>query len=232
MYRSIVVLTGAGISAESGLQTFRGAGGIWQNHRAEDLATPEAFAAEPALVQRFYNERRRQLVSGPIEPNPAHYALAKLQAGFSGTFTLVTQNVDNLHERAGSQNVLHMHGELLRMRCSGCGDSFVAEGDIELDSLCPACASVGLLRPDVVWFGEMPKHMDVIARLLGDCDLFLAVGTSGNVYPAAGFVEIAGAHAHTVEVNLEPSEVQSHFAERLYGKAGEVLPPYIEQLLK
>lgn len=231
MYRSIVVLTGAGISAESGLKTFRGADGIWESWRAEDLATPEAFAANPSLVQRFYNERRRQLLSGEIQPNPAHRALAQLERLCGARFTLVTQNVDNLHELAGSDNILHMHGELLRARCTHCGGSFAEDHDLEAQTSCPGCAQIGSLRPDVVWFGEVPLHMDTIAQQLQQCDLFLSVGTSGTVYPAAGFVEQVPPGTRTIEVNLEPSLVQSRFTEHVYGRAGEVLPPLVDGLL-
>lgn len=232
MQRSIVILSGAGISAESGLKTFRGDDGLWQNYRPEQLATPEAFAADPELVQRFYNERRRQLLSASIKPNPAHFALARLEAEFGGAMTLVTQNVDNLHELAGSRTLLHMHGELLRMFCTRCGTRFDIEADIKVSDACGDCGATASLRPDIVWFGEMPKYMDAIYAALEACDLFLAIGTSGNVYPAAGFVEAANqAGAHSVEINLEPSQVQSRFAEHIYGRAGEVLPRYVDELL-
>jgi NAD-dependent deacetylase len=228
----MVILSGAGISAESGLKTFRGDDGLWQNYRPEELATPEAFAADPELVQSFYNQRRRQLLSAAIKPNPAHFALARLEAEFNGAMTLVTQNVDNLHELAGSQNVLHMHGELLRMVCTRCGGRFDIEYDIAVGDACDKCGATASLRPDIVWFGEMPKYMDTIYSALEACELFLSIGTSGNVYPAAGFVELANkAGAHSVEINLEPSQVQSRFAEHIYGKAGEVLPGFVDELL-
>ncbi len=231
-YRSIVVLTGAGISAESGIRTFRAADGLWEEHRVEDVATPQGFAANPELVQRFYNERRQQLLHGDIKPNAAHLALARLEQEFSGKFTLVTQNIDNLHERAGSQNLIHMHGELLKMRCDFSDQVFDIEGDLTTDAICPCCGKSGRLRPHIVWFGEMPLKMNTIYRALMGCDLFLSVGTSGNVYPAAGFVEEAkAAGAYCIELNLEPSAVHTRFDEHIYGKAGEKLPELVDRLL-
>lgn len=230
---AIVILTGAGISAESGIRTFRAADGLWEDHRVEDVATPEAFLRDPELVHRFYNERRQGLLSPEIQPNPAHYALAELEARHPGSVLLVTQNIDNLHERAGSHNLLHMHGELLNMRCGQSGEVSFFEGASSPADLCDCCGEAGLLRPDIVWFGEMPMHMDRIYSALDSCDLFLSIGTSGHVYPAAGFVEMANAAgAHTVELNLEPSRVESAFDEHIYGAASEVLPAYITQLLK
>jgi NAD-dependent deacetylase len=232
MYSSIVVLTGAGISAESGIKTFRAADGLWENHRVEEVASPEAYVANPQRVLRFYNERRRQLLSSQVAPNPAHHALARLERAFTGEFTLVTQNIDDLHERAGSQRVLHMHGELLKMFCTACGQKAVIRGDIEPSSQCEHCGKSGSLRPDIVWFGEVPYHMDEITEALSRCDLFISVGTSGHVYPAAGFVSMANqVGAHTVEINLEPSQTQSRFREKIYGKAGEVLPEFIARLM-
>lgn len=232
MYQSIVILSGAGISAESGLKTFRGDDGLWESYRAEELATPEAFAANPALVHRFYNQRRAQLLSGEILPNPAHQALANLEKAFNSSFTLITQNVDNLHELAGNKQVLHMHGELLRAACTACTAEFEVSEDIHVDTRCPECAQQDCLRPAIVWFGEMPRHMEAISRLLAVCDLFIAIGTSGTVYPAAGFVELVPPSARTLEVNLEPSLVQSRFSEHIYGKAGQVLPSLVEDLLQ
>lgn len=230
-YSSIVILTGAGISAESGIKTFRAADGLWENHRVEEVASPEGYARNPALVQRFYNERRRQLLSDGVQPNPAHRALATLQADFPGTVTLVTQNIDDLHERGGSERVIHMHGELLKMFCTRSRQVYPVRGDIELTQRCECCQQVGTLRPDIVWFGEMPYHMEEISDALSRCDLFISIGTSGNVYPAAGFVSLAGqAGAHTVEINLEPSLGQSRFKEKIYGKAGEILPAYVATL--
>jgi NAD-dependent deacetylase len=231
---SIVVLTGAGISAESGLATFRGAGGLWQGHRAEDVATPEAFARDPALVHRFYNQRRRQLHDPGIKPNAAHQALARLEALWPGEVLVVTQNVDDLHERAGSRRVLHMHGELRRVRCTACGNERLWLGELGVATACPACGAAGGMRPAIVWFGEMPLELDRIMAALQACDLFVAIGTSGHVYPAAGFVELVRdmGRAHTIEVNLEPSAVRSAFAECRAGPAGSLVPALVDELLE
>lgn len=228
----VVILTGAGISAESGIRTFRGADGLWENHRLEDVATPEAFQRDPVLVQRFYNERRRLLHSPDIRPNPAHQALARLEAQLGDDLLLITQNIDNLHERAGSQRLLHMHGELLRGRCRLCHEVTPVSGDITPDSECEHCGSHGCLRPHVVWFGEMPLHMERIYAALEQCTLFVSIGTSGNVYPAAGFVEVANqAGAHTLELNLEASRVRTAFREHREGMASVLVPEWVEALL-
>ncbi|WP_434642203.1 Sir2 family NAD+-dependent deacetylase [Klebsiella sp. I138] len=228
----VVVLTGAGISAESGIKTFRAADGLWEEHRVEDVATPEGFARDPALVQAFYNARRRQLQSPEITPNAAHQALARLEAVLGDRFVLVTQNIDNLHERAGNQRVIHMHGELLKVRCSWSGQVLEWTGDVTAEDKCHCCQFPAPLRPHVVWFGEMPLGMDDIYSALADADIFIAIGTSGHVYPAAGFVHEARLQgAHTVELNLEPSQVGSEFAEKHYGLASEVVPAFIDQLL-
>ena len=230
---SIVILTGAGISKESGLDTFRDADGIWAKVSIEEVATPEAFARNPERVHAFYNDRRRGLLNANVQPNAAHRALAKLEADWPGQVLLVTQNIDDLHERAGSTSLIHMHGEILRARCLACGDSQPWVEDMGPTSVCLSCATPGRLRVDVVWFGEMPFEMDRIYGALAACDLFLSIGTSGNVYPAAGFVQEArlGGKAHTVELNLEPSEGHSLFAERRYGPASELVPAYVELLL-
>lgn len=228
----IVILTGAGISAESGIQTFRGADGLWENHRVEDVATPEGFARNPDFVQSFYNDRRGQLLSGSVDPNPAHEALARLENEYSGHVTVVTQNIDNLHERGGSRNIIHMHGELLSGFCTFCGTRFRLEGDLNTGDICDSCGKIGGLRPDIVWFGEMPYRMEEIYGLLSECGLFIAVGTSGNVYPASGFVDIARrGGAATLEVNLEPSLVQNHFSDHRYGEAGTILPEIVDEIL-
>jgi NAD-dependent deacetylase len=229
----IVVLTGAGISAESGLATFRGHDGLWENHRITDVATPEAFVRDPALVQRFYNERRRALLHPSIRPNAAHSALAKLEESLDGEFLLVTQNIDNLHERAGSRSVLHMHGRLLEVRCAGSGKVFPWSDEVLPDSRCNCCGSSGTLRPNIVWFGEIPFEMDRIYAALAKCTHFISIGTSGNVYPAAGFVEHVRSctDAHTAELNLERSVVNQLFRERRYGPATEVVPAYVTELL-
>lgn len=228
--RSVVILTGAGVSAESGIRTFRGADGLWEDHRIEDVATPEGFLRDPELVHRFYNQRRRLLTGGAIRPNPAHAALARFEHSFPGDVLLITQNIDNLHERAGSRQVLHMHGELLRMRCQISDRVFDIRDDVGPLSRCQCCGQPGNLRPHIVWFGEMPFHMPQITRALENCDLFVSIGTSGNVYPAAGFYQIARTgRAHTVEINLE--ETGSVFDEHIYGKASVAVPQYFDQLL-
>ena len=229
----IVVLTGAGISKESGLDTFRDPDGIWSRVRVEDVATPEAFARDPARVHAFYNARRQRLRAGAIEPNAAHRALARLQADWPDEVLIVTQNIDDLHERAGTAAPLHMHGEILKARCQICQAVSAWSGDMTVDSVCPACGCPGALRVHVVWFGEMPFHMERIFAALEACDLFIAVGTSGSVYPAAGFVRevrIIG-RAHTAELNLVPSEGHSLFAERCYGPATQVVPAFVDRLL-
>ncbi|WP_439133715.1 Sir2 family NAD+-dependent deacetylase [Pseudomaricurvus sp.] len=233
--KNIVILTGAGISAESGIRTFRAADGLWEEHRVEDVATPEAFVRDPELVQRFYNARRMQLLDG-IQPNAGHLALAEFEKAHkaqtpSGQFTLITQNIDNLHEQAGSRNLLHMHGELLKVRCSATEQLFPCQEAIDVDRACPCCQMPGQLRPHVVWFGEMPLYMDEIDQALSQCDVFISIGTSGNVYPAAGFFQMAKqAGAHTVELNLEPSNHGSFFDEAHYGPASEVVPEYLQSL--
>lgn len=227
--KSIVVLSGAGISAESGIETFRAADGLWANHPVEDVATPEGFQRNPQLVYEFYNQRRRQLLSPEIAPNEAHKALASFERSFTGDFLLVTQNVDNLHERAGSQNVLHMHGELLKMRCLNSRLVFDTRDDFNFDNHCRCCLSPGNLRPHIVWFGEMPFYMNQINAALEACDLFIAIGTSGNVYPASGFYQTAKIRrAHTVELNLD--RTGSSFDQHEYGPATETVPNFFNSL--
>lgn len=229
--RSIVVLTGAGISAESGIETFRAAEGLWANHRVDDVATPEGFARNPQLVYEFYNQRRRQLLTPEISPNAAHSALAKFEHEFDGEFLLITQNVDNLHERAGSQNLIHMHGELLKMRCLNSKLVFDVSEDFDYDTHCRCCRSAGNLRPHVVWFGEMPLQMNRINSALENCDMFVAIGTSGNVYPASGFYQTAKIRkASTVELNLE--RTGSSFDRHVRGPATECVPQFFESLLR
>ncbi len=227
----IVVLTGAGISRESGLATFRDAGGVWASVRIEDVATPEAFARDPARVHGFYNARRAQLADPAIAPNAAHLALAELEHRWPGAFLLVTQNVDDLHERAGSRRLLHMHGELKRARCTRCDAEHAWDTALDTATPCPACLRSGGMRPDIVWFGEMPHHMDRIGAALARCGLFVSIGTSGNVYPAAGFVAEVGGTARTVELNLEPSEGASLFGEAEHGPATRIVPAFVERLL-
>ncbi|AFI90846.1 NAD-dependent protein deacylase [Pectobacterium parmentieri] len=224
----VVVLTGAGISAESGIRTFRAADGLWEEHRVEDVATPEGFQRNPELVQEFYNARRRQLQQPEIVPNAAHLALANLEAMLEDNFQLITQNIDNLHERAGSRRVIHMHGELLKIRCSQSGQIFEWTDDLAAGERCHCCQFPAPLRPHVVWFGEMPLHMDKIYHALSQADYFIAIGTSGHVYPAAGFVHEAHSHgAYTLELNLEPSQVESQFDEKIYGPASAVVPEFV-----
>ena len=229
-YRNIVILTGAGLSAESGLGTFRDKGGLWSQFDIAEVATPEGFARNPAKVQDFYNLRRR--LHAEARPNTAHAALARLEREGDAAVLVVTQNIDALHEAAGTGSLIHMHGRLTHGLCAACGRSGACSGDLSVESICPACGRVGQMRPDVVWFGEMPRDMDRIYETLGACDLFVSIGTSGTVYPAAGFVmEARAAGAHTVELNLEPSEGASLFAEAIYGPATEVVPAFVERLL-
>lgn len=226
----IVVLTGAGISAESGVPTFRDADGLWEGHRVEDVATPEAYDAQPTVVHRFYDARRAALAA--VEPNPAHHALARLEEHLGDDLLVVTQNIDDLHERAGSTRVLHMHGELLSALCRACTDRVRWAGDLGEFPACPSCG-VSALRPDVVWFGEIPYGMDDIQDALVTADLFVSIGTSGAVYPAAGFVQYALAHgARTLELNLQPSEVSLLFHESRQGLAGELVPAWVAELLE
>jgi NAD-dependent deacetylase len=233
MAQPIVILTGAGISRESGLHTFRDADGIWAQVRIEDVATPEAFARDPARVQAFYNARRTGLLDAAVQPNAAHRALARLEQAYGAPVTVVTQNVDDLHERAGSRNLIHMHGELLKSRCAECDAVFACREDIATDAICANCRQTGTLRPDVVWFGEMPMRMDEIEEAIAASGLFVSIGTSGNVYPAAGFVRDARrAGARTIELNLEPSEGASLFHERIHGRATEVVPAFVSRLLE
>ena len=229
----IVILTGAGISKESGLDTFRDADGIWAKVNLEDVATPEAFVRDPKLVHGFYNARRRTLATGNIEPNAAHFALAKLEQEWPGEVFIVTQNIDDLHEKGGSKNILHMHGEMLKIRCEGCQTISNWAADLSTEDQCGDCGSVGRLRPHVVWFGEMPIDMDRIYESLDDCALFMSIGTSGNVYPAAGFVSHVRNHTggHTVELNLEPSSGASMFHETIHGPATEIVPAFVDKLL-
>jgi NAD-dependent deacetylase len=230
MARSIVIITGAGISAESGLATFRGPEGLWEGHRVEDVATPEAFARDPELVQRFYDARRANLKT--VMPNAAHAALARLDAEWPGDLLIVTQNVDDLHERAGASRVLHMHGELKSAWCLGCDARTRWEEDLGDHPLCPECGRGARLRPDIVWFGEMPYGMERIDRALMEADLFVSIGTSGAVYPAAGFVQTARyCGARTLEMNLEPSLGSFHFHESRTGKAGALVPAWVEEIL-
>ncbi len=233
MAANIFILTGAGVSAESGLGTFRDKDGHWARFDPMKLATPEGFAADPRAVLAFYDARRRNLRESA--PNAAHHALAKLEVALAergGELTLVTQNIDDLHERAGSRRVIHMHGELLKARCQSCASVEPWLDDIALDAACPACGRAGAMRPHVVWFGEMPLGMEAIYHALDEADLFVAIGTSGAVYPAAGFVRDAQAMGkRTCEINLEPADNFSLFDEARYGPASETVPAWVEETL-
>lgn len=228
--RNIVILTGAGISAESGLSTFRGPDGLWEGYRVEDVCTPEAFDRDPDLVQQFYDGRREALVT--VGPNPAHHALARLDREWRGELLLVTQNVDDLHDRAGSARLLHMHGELRSALCLACDGRSVWDGPMIHGPPCPACGRAGALRPDIVWFGEMPYQMDRIEHALAKADLFVSIGTSGAVYPAAGYVQTARHYgAETLELNLDPSAGSIFFHETRLGAASELVPAWVDEIL-
>lgn len=225
-YKSIVVLTGAGISAESGIKTFRDQNGLWENHRVEDVASIEGFYRNPSLVHEFYNRRRSELQRTNIQPNQAHLALAQFERSFSGNFLLVTQNVDNLHARAGSKNLLSMHGELLKARCQKTNAVIPFSETTAQDFICPQCSTPGCLRPHIVWFGEIPLEMDRIQKALKECDLFVAIGTSAMVYPAALFIQWARSwnKAHTIEINLQETPASDLFHQTILGKASEEVP--------
>jgi len=228
--QNIVILTGAGVSAESGIDTFRDAGGLWEQQRVEDVATPEAFARDPDLVLRFYDMRRAAIQTKV--PNPAHEALARLDAEWPGELLIVTQNVDDLHERAGAKRLIHMHGEHLNAWCTACDARMPWTGTLLDRPACPACSAGGTLRPDIVWFGEMPYRMDEIYAALNRADLFVSIGTSGAVYPAAGFVrEARQSGALTLELNMEPSQGSYWFAEARHGPAGVLVPEWVEEML-
>jgi len=232
--KSIFFLTGAGISAESGLKTFRDQNGLWENHRIEEVATPESFRNNPQKVHDFYNERRKQLIDAFVSPNAAHISLGELKKNFHGKIHVITQNVDNLHERGGVEDVIHMHGELLKIKCNYCGQSYATqEFNISTNSACQECDSVGGMRPDIVWFGEIPYYMNEIEALLASCDLFVSVGTSGQVYPAAMFVQMAKnfTQCKTIELNLEASFGVNHFDFSYQGKASELVPQLTKFLL-
>jgi NAD-dependent deacetylase len=226
----IVVLTGAGVSAESGVPTFRGSDGLWEGHRVEEVASPEAFARDPQMVHTFYNGRRRK--AQEVEPNPAHRALAKLARARGVELTLVTQNIDDLHERAGSEEVLHMHGELLKARCNECAAVVPCREDLSRASICPACKGIDCMRPHVVWFGEIPFGLDEIAAAISSADQFVAIGTSGRVYPAASLVSWARqSGVTTLEMNLEESAASGVFQESRRGRAGELVPVWVEEVI-
>ena len=231
-YKRIVVLTGAGISAESGIQTFRAKDGLWEKYKLEDVATLDGYKRNPQLVLDFYNKRRQDFCSSDCQPNAAHYALAELEEKFDGDFLLVTQNIDNLHEKAGSKNIIHMHGELLKARCAKTNQIVNCNEDLSSHDFCTCCQYPLPLRPHIVWFGEMPLGLDIIYHHLAQADLFIAIGTSGTVYPAAGFVEEAqSVGAESIEINLEPSEVHNHFDIVEQGKASDLVPNLVKKIL-
>lgn len=233
MSRTLFVLTGAGISAESGLGTFRDTDGVWSRFDPMRLATPEAFAADPALVHDFYNRRRRDALRAG--PNAAHAALARLETELSargGRLFLCTQNIDDLHERAGSRHVVHMHGELFRARCTACGADAVWRENLTVATACPHCGRSGGMRPDVVWFGETPKQLDAIDEALSEADLFVAIGTSGAVYPAAGYVAQARAFGiPTLALTLDAADNAGMFEATRLGRASETVPALVEEVL-
>ncbi len=227
--RNIVILTGAGVSAESGVATFRGPGGLWEGHRVEDVCTPQALAHDPVLVHRFYDERRAKLTT--VAPNAAHHALARLDAEWPGELLLVTQNVDDLHERAGSKRLIHMHGELNSALCAECDARKTWTDSLPPRTRCAICGAPSL-RPDIVFFGEMPYRMEAIDAAISRADLFVSIGTSGAVYPAAGFVRTARYHgADTLELNLDRSEGSAWFGESRLGPAGALVPQWVDSLL-
>lgn len=231
----IAVLTGAGISKESGIDTFRDADGLWTRVNLEDVATLEAWHRDKKKVLDFYNETRGLFRAAGIRPNDAHRALARLEREYEGEVTIITQNIDLLHEQAGSKRVIHMHGRDGEIRCMACKTVFESEQDLTPASACPNCKSVGELRPNIVWFGEMPMHLEEIYEVLERCGLFLAIGTSGEVYPAAGFVlhvRRQVPRARTVELNLEATDSKNLFHEHIYGPATAIVPPYVERALK
>ena len=229
-YKSIVVLTGAGISAESGLATFRSSNGLWNNHRVEDVATIEAFQRNPEFVHDFYNQMKPELLAA--KPNPAHLALTKLQDNYPAHVSIITQNVDTLHEKAKSRNIYHIHGQINQAVCLNCGHVLETWNDVTTETVCPQCSVAGMMKPNIVFFGENLLYMDKVERLLASCDLFISVGTSGVVFPAAAFVQTAKLYgAETYEFNLEKTSNNFYFDHHIFGKAGETLPPFIDELL-
>lgn len=231
--QNIVILTGAGISAESGIKTFRDQNGLWEEHDIMEVASPQGFERDPDIVYRFYNQRRRQLLSDEVSPNSAHIALKELERKFKGKVNIITQNVDDLHERCGSKNVIHMHGELLKMRCVKSKKVFLIKNDFNIKTTCPCCLENANLRPHIVWFGEMPFLMGKIEQLLNECDLFISVGTSGNVYPAASFVNIATSSSKclAIEVNKDGTEVSHNFDIHMTGQASVEIPKLVQSIL-
>ena len=230
-YKNIVILTGAGISAESGLATFRASNGLWNNHKVEDVATIEAFERNPAYVHEFYNELKKELVKA--KPNKAHLAITRLQKKYDANISVVTQNVDTLHEKAGNQNIYHIHGQINQAVCLNCGRILETFGDVDTETVCPHCHIAGMMKPNIVFFGENLLCMDKVDRLLSECDLFLSIGTSGVVFPAASFVQIAKYNnVKTYEFNLEPTSNNYYFDHHIYGPAGTTLPAFVDEMIK
>lgn len=229
-FNHIVILTGAGISAESGLSTFRAANGLWNNHRVEDVATIEAFERHPAYVHEFYNDLKKQVLAA--KPNAAHLAITKLQKEYPAEISVVTQNVDLLHEKAGNQNVYHIHGQINQAVCLNCGQIADASGDIDTETVCPHCGIAGMMKPNIVFFGENLLYMNKVDDLLRQCDLFLSIGTSGVVFPAAAFVQTAKYHgATTYEFNMEQTSNNFYFDQHIMGPAGNTLPAFVDEML-
>ncbi len=230
-YQNIVILSGAGISAESGLATFRSSNGLWNNHRVEDVATIEAFQRNPEYVHDFYNEMKPELLRA--QPNAAHRAITELQKGYKGKVSIITQNVDTLHEKAGSKNIYHIHGQINQAVCLNCGHILETWSDVTTETACPHCETSGMMKPNIVFFGENLLYMNEVDRLLRECDLFISVGTSGVVYPAAGFVQIAKLHgADTYEFNREETSNNYYFDHHIFGSAGSTLPIFVKELLE
>lgn len=231
-YQNIVILTGAGISAESGLATFRSADGLWNNHRVEDVASVEGFQRNPELVHDFYNNLKEEVQKA--KPNPAHRAITHLQQEYPGAVvSVITQNVDTLHEKAGNTNVLHIHGQINQAVCLNCGHILETFGDVTTETACSTCHVPGMMKPNIVFFGENLLCMDKVDPLLRRCDLFISVGTSGVVFPAAAFVQTAKFYgADTIEFTLEPTSNNFYFDKHVYGPAGQTLPPYVDELIK
>lgn len=230
-YQNIVILTGAGISAESGLATFRSSNGLWNNHKVEDVASVEGFARNPALVHDFYNNLKTEVQTA--KPNPAHFSLTKLQQAFPEQVSIITQNVDTLHEKAGNQNVYHIHGQINQAVCLNCGQVLETWGDVDTETICPHCQIMGMMKPNIVFFGESLLCMDKVEELLRKCHLFISVGTSGVVYPAAGFVQTVKYYgAQTIEFTMEPTANNYLFDRHIFGPAGQTLPPYIDEIIK
>jgi len=229
IYKHIVLLTGAGISAESGLSTFRSENGLWNNHRVEDVATIEAYFRNPDYVHQFYNDMRPELFKA--RPNPAHFAITELQKMYPAQVDVITQNVDTLHEKAGNTNVYHIHGQINQIVCMNCGHVFETWGEITSEDKCEKCGVTGMLKPNIVFFGENLLYMNKVDTILKSCDLFISVGTSGVVYPAAGFVQIVKMFgADTVEMNMETTSNNKMFDKHIYGPAGSTLPTFVKEL--